>query len=198
MVGFCMEFRMRWGSMMVLCIPLVLNVTACMAGCLYDVVAASLLDSVKVVLQFASAGCWVVEVMCLRVKYMSSVGWFCVVGSIDGLYCSVRGAENAMLMRGGACAAELRLIGLGIGSCIEVGFVCDVCSFCVCCFLFLSLVIRCCDFLNIRLYVLVSVGMVSVSWFGGSLFVFIVVHVCSVLVIVVGIVGGSVFQVWAS
>ena len=50
----------------------------------------------------------------------------------------------------------------------------------------------------LSLYVLVGVGVVSVSWFGGSLFVFIVVHVCSALVVVVGIVGGSVFQVWAT
>ena len=28
----------------------------------------------------------------------------------------VHGAEKAMLMRGGACAAELRLMGLGVGS----------------------------------------------------------------------------------
>ncbi len=74
MVGFCLEFRMRWRSMMVLCIPLVLNVTPCVVGCLYNVVAASLLDSVGVVLRFVSAGCWVVGVMCLRVKYLSSDG----------------------------------------------------------------------------------------------------------------------------
>ena len=85
--------------------------------------------------------------MCLRVKYMSSVGWFCLVGSIGSLYGIVHGAGNAMLRRGGACAAELRLMGLGGASSIEVGFVCDVCSFCVCCFLILGLVFRCCVFL---------------------------------------------------
>ena len=94
------------------------------------------------------AGCWVARCECFLLKNLSSVGWLCVVGSVGGLCGIVHGAENAMLMRGGACAAELRLIGLGIGSCIEVGFVCDVCSFCVCCFLFLGLVIRCCGFLS--------------------------------------------------
>ena len=33
-VGFCLEFRMWWRSNMALCIPLVLNATAWMAGCL--------------------------------------------------------------------------------------------------------------------------------------------------------------------
>jgi len=56
MVGLCLEFRMWWRSMMVLCIPLVSNVTAIMAGCLYDVVAASLLGDVGVVLRFVSVG----------------------------------------------------------------------------------------------------------------------------------------------
>ena len=131
--------------------------------------------------------------MCLRVKYLSSVGWFCLVDSIGGLYGIVHGAGNTMLMRDGACAAELRLMGLGVVSSIEVGFVCDVCSFCVCCFRFLGLVFRCRVFLNLRLYVLVGVGVAGVSWFGGSLFVFLVVHACSTLVVVVGIMGGSVF-----
>ncbi len=33
------------------------------------------------------------------------------------LYGIVHGAGNAVLMRGGACAAELRLMGFGVGSC---------------------------------------------------------------------------------
>ncbi len=105
---------------MVLCIPLVLNVTACMAGCLYDVVAVSLLDGVGVVLRFVSGGCWVVVVMCLRVKNLSSVGWLCVVGNVGGLCGIVHGAGNAMFMRGGACDAELRLMGV------------ELCSACLC------------------------------------------------------------------
>ena len=101
---------------MVLCIPHVLNVAACMAGCLYDVAAVSVLDDVEAVLQFVSPGCWVVVVVYLRVKNLSSVGWFCIVGSIGDLCGIVHGVGNAMLMRGGACAAELRLMGLGVGS----------------------------------------------------------------------------------
>ena len=52
MVGVCLDFRMWWRSIMVLCIPIVLNVTACMARCLYDVVEVSLLDGVAVLLRF--------------------------------------------------------------------------------------------------------------------------------------------------
>ena len=48
---------------MVLCIPLVLNVTACMAGCIYDGVAVSFLDGVGVLIQFVLAGCWVMKVV---------------------------------------------------------------------------------------------------------------------------------------
>ncbi len=114
MVGFCVEFRMRWRSMIVLCIPLVLEVTACMAGCLYDVVAVSLVSGVGVVLPFVSGGCWVVDVLCLRIKNQSSVVWFSVLGSVGGFCGIVHGVGNAMLMRGGTCAAELRLMGLGV------------------------------------------------------------------------------------
>ena len=53
-------------------------------------------------------------------------------------------------------------------------------------------------FFNLRLYALVGVGVASVSWFGGSLFVFLVVHVRSALVVVVGIMGDNVFQMWAT
>ncbi len=110
MVGFFVEFRMWCRSKMVLCIPLVLNVTAWMAGCLYDVVEVSLLGGVEVLLCCVSLECLVVED--LRVKNLSSVCWFCLLGSVGGLYGSVHGVGNAMLMRGGACAAELRLMGL--------------------------------------------------------------------------------------
>jgi hypothetical protein len=68
------------------------------------------------------------------------------VGSVGGLCGIVHGVGNDMLMRGGACAAELRLMGLGVVSCFEVGFVCDACPFCVCCFLFCGLVFRFCFF----------------------------------------------------
>ena len=36
------------------------------------------------------------------------------MGSVGGLCGIVHGVGNAMLMRGGACAAELRLMGLGL------------------------------------------------------------------------------------
>ena len=127
MVGFCLEFRMCCRSMIMLCIPLVLNVTACMAGCLYDVVEVSSVGGVGVLLCCTSIECLVVED--LRVKNLSSVCWFCLVGSIGGLYGSVHGAGNAMLMRGGACAAELRLMGLWVASWFEVGVVCACGSF---------------------------------------------------------------------
>jgi len=47
----------------------------------------------------------------------------------------VHGAENTMLMRGGAYAAELRLMGLGVVTCFVVDFVRALCSFSGCCFL---------------------------------------------------------------
>ena len=101
---------------MVLCIPLVSNATACMARCQYVVVAVSVLDGVGVLIRLVLADCWVTVIVRLRVKNLSSVGWYSVVGSVGVLCGIVHGAGNAMLMRGGACAAKLRLIGLGIGS----------------------------------------------------------------------------------
>ena len=101
-----------------------------------------------------------VVVMCLRVKNLSSVGSFCAMGSVGGLCGIVHGAGNAMLMRGGACAAELRLMGMWVASCFEVGVVCACCSFCGCCFLLRGLVLCCCVFiLDLRLYVLVGMSV---------------------------------------
>ena len=54
--------------------------------------------------------------MCFLVKNLSRVSWNGVVGNVGGLYGIEHGAENAILMRGGACAAELRLMGLGVRS----------------------------------------------------------------------------------
>ncbi len=146
MVSICLEFRMLWRSIMLLCTPLVLNVTACMVRCLYDVVAVTLLDGVGVLLRFVSAGCWVVVVVCLRVKNMSRDGWFCVVGSVGGLCGIVHGVGNAILMRGGACAAELRLMGLVVGSLCISGCVFVVCSFGVFCLLLFVGGFCCCVF----------------------------------------------------
>ncbi len=67
-VDLCLESRMWWRSNMVLCIPLVLNVTAWMAGCLEDVVTASLVEGVGVVFWFVFSGCWVSVVVCFRVE----------------------------------------------------------------------------------------------------------------------------------
>jgi hypothetical protein len=73
--------------------------------------------------------------VCIRVKNLSSVGWDSVVGS-DGVLCSiVHGTGNAMLMRGGACAAELRLLGSGIGSRCYIVCVFVFYSFRVSCFI---------------------------------------------------------------
>ncbi len=55
-------------------------------------------------------------VLCFRVKNLSAVGWDHVVGNGRVLCFIVHGVGNAMLMRGDACAAELHLLGLGIGS----------------------------------------------------------------------------------
>ncbi len=54
--------------------------------------------------------------MCFLVKNLSSVSLYGVAGNVGGLCGIVHGAENAILMRGGACAAELRLMGLGVRS----------------------------------------------------------------------------------
>ena len=39
-----------------------------------------------------------------------------MAGNVGDLCGIVHGAENAIFMRGGACAAELRLMGLGVRS----------------------------------------------------------------------------------
>ena len=83
----------------------------------------SLLDGVGVLFRFVLVGCWMTVVVCFRVKDLSSVGWYSVVGSVGVLCCIVHEAGNAILMRGGACAAELRLMGLGVGSCCAMGCV---------------------------------------------------------------------------
>ena len=78
--------------------------------------AVFLLDGVIVFVVFVLAGCWVAVVVCCLVKNLSSVGWYSVVGNVEVLCGIVHGAGNAILMRGGACAAEPRLLGLRVGS----------------------------------------------------------------------------------
>ncbi len=63
----------------------------------------------------------------------------------------MHGAENAMLMRGGACAAELRLMGLGVRSrCAGIG-VFVLWSFCLVCLLLRRGDFWLCVFLDLRL-----------------------------------------------
>ena len=59
-----------------------------------------------------------------------------MLGSVGGLCGIVHGAGNAMLIRGGACAAELRLMGVCVLSCNIVIDLFKLCSLCVFCFLF--------------------------------------------------------------
>ena len=74
------------------------------------------LDGVGVFIRFVLAGCWVAVFLFFLVKNISSVSWCGVAVNVGDLCCIVHGAGNAILMRGGACAAELRLMGLGVGS----------------------------------------------------------------------------------
>ncbi len=55
--------------------------------------------------------------MCIRFNNLSSVDWVCVVVMRGGFLCDMEhgGVGKAMLMRGGACAAELRLMGVWVG-----------------------------------------------------------------------------------
>ena len=71
----------------------------------------SILGGVGVLIWVVLGGCWVAVFMCFLVKNLSSVGWYGLAGNVGGLCGIVHGAENAMLMRSGACAAELRLMG---------------------------------------------------------------------------------------
>ena len=85
-----------------------------------------MLDGVGLFLWFVLDACWVTVVVCFRVKILSRVGWYSVVGNV-GVLCGIaHGAGKAILLRGGACAAELRLMGWGLG--LVVPWV--VCLFC--------------------------------------------------------------------
>ncbi len=59
-------------------------------------------------------GCCMLGDVCFRVKNLSSVGCVCVVDRGRLSRGMVHGAGKAMLMRGGTCAAELRLMGLRV------------------------------------------------------------------------------------
>ena len=74
----------------------------------------SLWGGVGVESRFVFAGCKM-SVVCFRVKNLSSVSWDNLVGS-DGVLCGMEHeVGKAMLMRGGACAAELRLLRVWYG-----------------------------------------------------------------------------------
>ena len=61
-------------------------------------------------------GCDVWGMVWFRVKYLSSVVCVCGVNMCGGFLCVMEhGVRKAMLMRGGACAAELRLTRLWFG-----------------------------------------------------------------------------------
>jgi hypothetical protein len=79
-------------------------------------VGVSFLGGVGVLIRFVLAGCWVAVFVCFLAKNLSSVSWYGVAGHVGGLCGIVHWAKNALLMRGGPCAAELRLIGLGMRS----------------------------------------------------------------------------------
>ncbi len=75
-----------------------------------------------------------------------------MVGSVGGLCGIVHGVGNAMLMRGGACAAELRLMGVYVLSCGVVIDLFKLCSLCVFCFLFRVGDLCFCVIFDLRLY----------------------------------------------
>ena len=79
------------------------------------------MNGVRVLVVFVLACYWVAEFACCLVKNLSSVGWYIVVGNVEVLCGIVHRAGNAILMRGGACAADLRLMELRVGSrCVMV------------------------------------------------------------------------------
>ncbi len=61
-------------------------------------------------------GCGIWGTVCFRVHYLSSVVCVCGIDMCVGfLYGMEHGVRKGILMRGGACAAELRLMGAWFG-----------------------------------------------------------------------------------
>jgi hypothetical protein len=59
-------------------------------------------------------GCGALVLLCLRFRNLSSVDWVCMVGMGGEFLCDMEhGVGKTMLMRCYACAAELRLMGVG-------------------------------------------------------------------------------------
>ena len=65
---------------------------------------------------FLFFGCGVWGIVCFRVQYLSSVVCVCGIDIGEGFLCGMEhGVGKAILMRGGACATELRLTGIWLG-----------------------------------------------------------------------------------
>ena len=92
------------------------------------------------------------------VKNLCIVDWWCLLGSVGGLKGIVHGAGNAMLMRGGACAAELRLMGVCVSSFCVVFGVFKLYTLCVVCFRFRGGELCLCVSLDLNWYVCLVLG----------------------------------------
>jgi len=115
-VGLVLELSVRCMSNMALCMPLVLNVTAWIAGCRYGLGSVSLFELGSGVVSVFTFGCGVWGIVCFRIQYLSSVVYVCGIDMGGGFLCDMEhGIGKTMLMRGGACAAELRLMGAWFG-----------------------------------------------------------------------------------
>ena len=141
-------------SRIVLCIPLVLKVTAFMGGWRYSFVVEVLCSSI---VWFGLGGACVglrLEVSCVvcHLMYCSSVVCLYLVVFMCGFRWGITlGAGKPMLMRGGACATELRLM-VGCVCLSSSGRCClSFCGFCGCIFLLLMFGVLC-IFLGLSLY----------------------------------------------
>ena len=112
-MGLFWVFIMFCRSRIVLCMLLVLNVTSFMGGCRYSFVVGMWCCSF-LFLGIVDGGMGVrLDVACVlcHLLYCSNVVCLYLVVSMGGFRCGITlGAGNAILMRGGACAAELRLM----------------------------------------------------------------------------------------
>ncbi len=98
---------------MVLCMPLVLNVMARMAVRQYGGMLIFLSVVVGGGVRICFYYCCESGVVFLRVNNLSRIDWVFVDERRGVFLCDMdHGVGKAMLMRGGACAAELRLMGV--------------------------------------------------------------------------------------
>ena len=112
-MGLFWVFIMFCMSRIMLCIPRVLNVTAFMGGCRYSfVVGMRCCSFLFLGIVDGWVGVWF-EVTCFLCHFLYCYNVVCLylVVSMGGFRCGTTlGTGNAILMRGGACAAELRLM----------------------------------------------------------------------------------------